>query len=85
MGVTRERSAGIEFSREFKEYPPYGHFNFVMTCGYTHIKSGNLAFPGGIADQPAQIMEIIELINILESERETDARRKAEKESKKRG
>ena len=85
MGVTVQQSCGLEFTKDFKDYDDYPHFNFVMTCAYAHIKSGALPYAGGVAGQPAQIMEIIELINQLDSEREQDARLKAQKEAKKRG
>jgi hypothetical protein len=80
MGGTTQTSCGIEFSKEFKEYPEYPHFNFAMMSSLVFNKSGTLPFAGGLADQPAQIMDILEVIFELDSEREADLQRKAEKD-----
>lgn len=83
MGGTTQISCGLEFSREFKDYPEYLHFNFVMMSHYIFTKSGNLPFNGCLADQPAQTVEILELLFELDSEREAELRQKAEKEKTK--
>lgn len=85
MGSTMHRSCGLEFSKEYKDYPDYSHFNFVMTASYVFNKTGALPFEGAVGSQPAQVMEIMDTVAALDSEREDDVRRTAEKENKKRG
>lgn len=85
MNGMTQISCDIEFSKEFKEYPEYQHFNFVMMASHVFNKSGTLPFPGSLSEQPAQIMEILETIFQLDSEREADAHRKAQKEKEKNG
>jgi hypothetical protein len=75
----------MEFTKEFKDYPEYNHFNFVMMSNHVYNNAGVLPFPGSLSEQPAQIMEIFETLFALEAEREEDARRKAEKDRKKNG
>lgn len=79
MGSKMERSCGLQFDNTFNEYPQYDHFNFVMSLAYTYNKNGTLPFSGGTAEQPSQIMEILELISFLDDERE---RAQAKKEKK---
>lgn len=85
MGSIVNVSCELEFNDDFKNYPKYNHFNFVMTASYVFNKNGILPFDGPLGSQPAQIMEILETIMALDSERENDARLKAERDSKKRG
>lgn len=78
MGVTKQLSCGLEFTKDFKEYPEYNHFNFVMMSSHLYNKAGTLPFPGSLSQQPAQMMEILETVFELDSERESDLRAKAE-------
>lgn len=80
MGNLQQTSCGMEFSKDFKEYPDYEHFNFVMMASHVYNKAGTLPFPGSLSEQPAQMMEILETLFELDAEREADARRKAEKD-----
>jgi len=78
MGNLKNLSCGIEFSKEYTDYPEYQHFNFVMMASHVYNKSGTLPFPGSLAEQPSQMMEILETLFELDGEREADARRKSE-------
>lgn len=80
MSGNKQISCGIEFIKEFKEYPDYNHFNFVMMASHVYNKSGVLPFPGSLSEQPAQMMEILETIFELDTEREQDLADKAQKE-----
>ena len=80
MGTTTQISCNLEFTKDFKEYPEYGHFNFIMMASHTFNKSGIPPFSGSLSEQPAQIMDILEILFELDSEREEDARRKAIKD-----
>lgn len=80
MGVVTQISCGMEFTKDFKDYPEYNHFNFVIMASHVYNKSGTLAFPGSLSEQPAQMVEILETIFELDSEREEDARIKAKKD-----
>lgn len=81
MGNTSQISCNLEFNKDYKDYPPYGHFNFVMMASHVYNKSGTLPFPGSLSDQPAQMVEILETIFELDAEREQDARRKSQQEN----
>lgn len=83
MGNLQQVSCSLEFSKDFKEYPEYEHFNFVMMASHVYNKSGTLPFPGSLSEQPAQMMEILETLFELDAEREEDAMRKAEADRKK--
>ena len=83
MGTTKQFSCGLEFSKEFAEYPDYEHFNFVMMAHHVFDKSGTLPFSGPLSEQPSQFMEILEVLFELDSEREADIRRKAEQDKSK--
>lgn len=85
LGNTTQISCGLEFDKEFKEYPNYEHFNFVMMASHVFNKAGTLPFPGALSDQPAQFMDILELLFELDAEREDELRRKAEKEKDRNG
>lgn len=85
MTGTKQISCDMEFTREFKEYPEYAHFNFVMFAYYAFETSGVLPFPGSLSEQPAQIMEIFETILALDTERQNDAQQKAKAEQDKNG
>jgi len=80
-----QTSGGLEFTKEFKEYPEYNHFNFVMMASLAFNKSGALPFPGSLSEQPAQTIDILETLFELDTEREEDAQRKAKKEREKNG
>jgi hypothetical protein len=81
MGNTSQISCNLEFNKDYKDYPSYGHFNFVMMASHVYNKSGTLPFPGSLSDQPAQMVEILETIFELDAEREQDARRKSQQEN----
>lgn len=83
LGVTTNISCEMEFTKDFKEYPEYEHFNFIMVANHVYTKSGNLPFPGSLTEQPSQMMEILDVVFGLDAEREEDARRKADQERKK--
>lgn len=83
MGKLKNISCGIEFNLDYKAYPEYNHFNFVMTAAHAFNTGGVLPFSGALFEQPAQIMEILELIEMLDSERERDLMQKAEQDRKK--
>lgn len=85
MGSSTFKSCGMMFTKEYKEFPDYNHYNFVMTVAYVFNKTGALPFQGNVAEQPAQIMEIIETINCLDMEREEDARRQAKRKKNQNG
>lgn len=85
LGGAVQISSGLEFTKEFKEYPEYNHFNFVMMASHVFNKAGTLPFQGSLSDQPAQFMEILEVLFELDAEREEDLRRKAEQDNKKNG
>lgn len=78
MGTTKHISCGLEFTKDFKEYPEYPHFNFAIMSSHLYDKAGTLPFPGSLSEQPAQMMEILETLFELDSEREADLRAKAE-------
>lgn len=80
LGNVSQISCGLEFSKDFKEYPDFEHFNFSMLAAHVFEKSGTLTFPGSVSEQPAQFMEIIETIMELNAEREQDAYQKAKQE-----
>jgi hypothetical protein len=63
------------------QHPLIGH---LMSLSANYEK-GNLPFSGAVMDQPAQIMEIIELIEHLKMEREAELQAKAAKNSPKKG
>jgi hypothetical protein len=77
MGNQRYISCGMEFSKGYKEYPKYPMFNFIMSIAYSFNKAGSLPFSGGVAEQPGLIMDALELITMLDQEREADTRKKA--------
>ena len=83
LGNTVNISCSIEFNKDFKDYPDYEHFNFIMFANHVFTKSGTLPFPGSLSEQPSQIMEIFETLFELDMEREEDARRKAVKDRSK--
>lgn len=83
MSDSKQQSCDIEFTKEFKEYPEYDHFNFVMMSSNVFNKSGTLPFSGSLSEQPAQMMDILEILFQLDTEREQDAQRKTEKDNKK--
>lgn len=83
LGTTLNISCDIEFTKEFKEYPEYDHFNFIMVGHNAYTKSGIPPFPGSLSEQPAQFMEILELLYQLDMEREQDAMRKSQQEKNK--
>lgn len=85
LGDLKQISCNIEFNIDFKEYPDYAHFNFVMMAWYSYDKGGLLPFSGSLSEQPAQIMEIFELIMELQTEREAVQREQEKKEQEKRG
>lgn len=78
MGQIKNISCSLEFSKEYPEYPEYEHFNFVMMASHVFNKSGILPFPGSLSEQPAQVMDILELLFELDAEREDDAHRAAQ-------
>ena len=80
VGTTMSVSCGIEFSVEYKDVPRYEHFNFIIMAKHLFNKSGQLPFSGSLDNQPAQIMEILELLFELDSEREEQARQKQKRE-----
>ena len=82
MGALAQSSCGMQFDKDYKEYPEYNHFNFVMMASHVYNKSGTLPFPGSLSEQPAQMMEVLEVLFELDAEREADAQRKAEKEQR---
>lgn len=82
MGDLQQVSCNMQFDKDYKEYPDYEHFNFVMMASHVYNKAGTLPFPGSLSEQPAQIMDILEVLFELDAEREADARRKVEKEKK---
>lgn len=85
MSGNVQQSCNIEFTKEFKEYPEYEHFNFVMMASHVFSKAGTLPFPGSLSDQPAQIMDILDTIFELDNEQEQDSQRKAKKDREKNG
>lgn len=53
----------------------------LITLQQNHER-GLLPFIGGVMDQPAQVMEIINLLSSLQAEREAEAQAKANKKGK---
>lgn len=70
-------SCGIRFKSDFShlKHPDFYFIYELFTC----YKLGNLPFSGGSAEQPAQVMEILQLISLLEIERENNANKQASK------
>jgi len=83
MSGTVQQSCNLAFTKEFKEYPEYDHFNFAMMAGNIFNKAGALPFPGSLSEQPAQMVDILETLFELDTEREQDAQRKAQKDREK--
>jgi hypothetical protein len=79
LGSTMIHSAGIEITGDRSLIPDYNHFGFIITVFYSYQRSGQLPFSGGSAEQPAQIMEIFELLSELDAEREVDNLKEQEK------
>lgn len=61
----------------------YEYFNLVLTLFQKYSKFGVLPFPGSHADQPAKIIEIFELLEQLDFERQEKNRREQEREQQK--
>lgn len=76
MGTTfpEIRSMNLIFKTDLNKFE-YPLFNSVMTLFHKYDNFGTLPFSGCHADQPAQIMEIF---NILESLRSEDEKRVSE-------
>lgn len=70
-------SCGIRFKSDFSHLK-HTDFYFLYDL-YISYKNGNLPFSGGSAEQPAQIMDIIQLFSLLEIERENNLNKKASK------
>lgn len=60
-------SCGLRFKSDFSkvEYP---NFHYLMNLYHLYEK-GCLPFPGSVSEQPAQIMEMFSIIQLLELER----------------
>lgn len=64
------------------EYP---YFNFVMALFDKYNRFGVLPYPGSMADQPAKILEIFDLLAQLQYEAEEEARKEHERKAKQDG
>lgn len=84
LGRTYNNSCGLTFTEDYHDYH-YDHFNFVIMAYHAYDKSGQMPFKDSLSEQPAQILEIFEVLSALTFEREEDSRRKQEKGLKKRG
>ena len=60
-------------------------FDYLLTLFNQYNKKGTLPFPGSHADQPSKIIEIFELMEQLDSEREEKQRREQERQRAKEG
>ena len=57
-------------------------FNFFIGLFGEYDKHGTLPFPGSLADQPAYIMDVLQLIRSLKLEKEAEDRERMERQQK---
>ena len=81
-GFNRIKSLDLLFQGSLQEYE-YSQFNYVMTI-YNQYKIGMLPFEGPLADQPAQIIDIMSVISQLQFEAEKRQRDEYERQQKRR-
>jgi hypothetical protein len=75
-------SGGITFT-EAIDLPCANFGTYLML--QSAYKNGHLPFPGAVMDQPAAIVEVINLLDALEIEAQVKAQAERKKEAKKRG
>lgn len=80
MGDFKNRTCGLEYAKEFTEYPEYPYFTFYAIAFSQFKKTGALPFPGSLSEQPAQSMEIIETLMELDSEHQVEMEQRAKKD-----
>lgn len=71
---------GLRFTRPFREFQ-CADFNFYMTLWGQYERHGTLPFSGCLAEQPAVVMEILNLLNALASEGRAKAIKQQEKKN----
>ena len=59
-------------------------FNFLITLFGEYNKYGTLPFPGALADQPAYIMEVFQILKSLKLEKDAEDAAKQEKQNRRR-
>ena len=75
-------SCGLRIKAELKDFE-YPYFDFIVTIFNRYDTNGTLPYPGALVDQPAKIIEIFNILEVLKAEQEEKARIKAEREAKK--
>ena len=64
--ITEAQSLNIKFTRPLDDFK-YPFFGYLLTL-YNRYSDGILPFTGGLADQPAQIVELFNTLESLELE-----------------
>lgn len=77
-GIKSTRTLNLDFKAPLEDFN-YNPFSYVYTL-YLQYKLGTLPFPGSASEQPAQIIEIFNTLDALESE--TKERQMKEQERK---
>lgn len=72
---------GYQFTGDLERFN-FSQFNFVMTAFQLYNQNGTLPFPGSLSEQPAQIMDIMTVLEQIKFEVEAKQRRKMEREQK---
>jgi len=81
-GKTRhQKSLNVVFKKPLEEFE-YLPFGYVYSLYRKYSDHGVLPFEGPLANQPAQIMEVFNTLDGIESEYQEKARREAEAKAK---
>lgn len=78
---TPVESCGLKFKSDFSKVK-YEHFHYLMNL-YQMYEKGCLPFPGSVSEQPAQIIEMFNIIQLLELERRNREAKEQHKNIKK--
>ncbi len=62
----------LKFKGSLKQYV-YPYFDFILSSFMAFKNSGTLPFEGSYSDQPAQILEIYNVLQAIQNEYETKA------------
>ena len=80
-GTRQLKSLNVVFKAPIEEFT-YPQFGYVYTLYKKYSDTGVLPFKGPLADQPAQIVEIFNTLDGIETEFKEKARKEAEAQAK---
>ena len=78
------RSLNVRISGDLKRFN-LGFFDYILSLYHIYSKTGSLPYKGSISEQPAKVMEIMNIIERLSIERQENEIKRREREVKKNG